>query len=128
MRSSRPSGQALVEFALVTPLLLFIILGGTAVGLLVVNRVELQHAAQEAAVAGAQKNGCTGALGAVPQVLGYEPDDKSCRETGQIVEVTLFQRSQRLAPIPIPDITVTGRAVIREVEPSASPEAELTNP
>lgn len=111
-------GQALVEFALVTPLLLLILLGGVGVGLLVVNRIELLHAAQEAAISGAQQNGCTGALGRVPQILGYEPDKKSCEVQGQVVEVTLTQSTDRLTPIPMPDITVIGRAVLREPEPS----------
>lgn len=114
-------GQVLVEFAIITPILLLLLLGGIAIGLLVLSRIELQHAAQEAAIGGAQKNGCTGALGLVPQVLGHEPDDKSCRETGNVVEVTLFEGGVGFTPFPLPGITVVGRAVLREPVPSASP-------
>lgn len=113
-------GQALVEFAIVTPVMLLIILGGVSVGLLLLNRTELQHAAQEAAVSGAMEGGCAGALGVVPQILGYEPDEKSCDETGQIVEVTLTNEVSRISPLPLPDsITVSARAMLRE---SPAPE------
>ncbi|HXS47577.1 MAG TPA: TadE family protein [Solirubrobacterales bacterium] len=114
-------GQALLELALVTPLILLIMLGGIGVGLLVLTRIELQHAAQEAAIAGASNGGCASALGIVPQVLGYAPDDKECSEAGQLVEVTLSESVAEIAPmIPLPrTITVVGRAVVRE---SPAPE------
>ena len=115
-------GQALVEFAIILPILLMLMLGGAGVGLLILNRMTLQHAAQEAAIAGADQGGCSGALGAVPQVLGYEPDSKACEERGQLVEVTLTQSVARIAPIALPaEVTVVARAIVRP-EPSASPE------
>ena len=103
--------------------MLLIILGGVGVGLLMLSRMELQHAAQEAAVAGAQQGGCSSALGRVPQILGYEPDQKSCETTGQIVEVSLTQAVTSVSPLPLPtSLTVSARATIRESpEPSASP-------
>ena len=117
-------GQALVEFAIITPILLMLILGGAGVGLLLLNRMELQHAAQEAATSGAIAGGCSGALGVVPRILGSEPDDKACEEVGQIVEVTLSRRSATIVPlVPLPEfVTVTARALVRP-EPSASPSA-----
>lgn len=117
-------GQALVEFALITPILLVLMLGGLSVGLLVLDRIVLTHAAQEAAVWGASHAGdCSGALARVPQVLGRQPDSKVCDRFGQVIEVTLSDDRPVLAPlVPLPtSVTVTARAMVREETPSASP-------
>jgi Flp pilus assembly protein TadG len=114
-----PRGQALVEFALILPLLLLLILGGLQVGLALLTRMELVHAATEGAYAGAsepsQPRRCDTALEVLAEVYGRALDDAACvpavgqyLELRASVDVPLF--------IPGPDhwtITVTERAVIR---------------
>ncbi len=114
-------GQALVEFALVLPLILLLIVGMIGTGLLLFDRMVLRSAAYEAAVAGAQQNGdCASALGRVEQLLDRSPSSKTCQRTGPVIEVTLsddFAFSFGIFPAVI---TVTGRAVVRD-DPSVSP-------
>jgi len=119
-------GQALVEFALVLPIILFVIVGGLGLGLILLNRMQLLHAAQEAAVVGATQGGCQSALGVVPRVLGYEPAGKECAEQGQMVEVTLSNPQQTLMPFLPENITVSARAVIREDTPSPTASASAS--
>ncbi len=112
-------GQALVEFAIILPLMLVVILGGIGVGLLLLERMQLQHTANVVATFAATSN-CAGALGRVPQVLGHEPDAKSCDVRGQLVEVTLRDSFRMIVPlVPLPStIVVDARAL---VEPTPSP-------
>ncbi len=113
-------GQALVEFALVTPLFLLLMLGGIGYGLLIMQRMDLLHTAQRAVVY-ASETTCAGALGKVPQLYGSEPDFKDCTVTGQVVEVTLRDGIIFTLPIvPMPSsLTVTARSMVAP-DPSAS--------
>lgn len=116
-------GQALVEFALVTPLFLFIFLGAVAVGMLMLNRLQLQHAANETAVAVAQHpSGCSVASARSAQILGGAPDTVACSSTGQIVTVTLTHEFAAIAPVVPSRVVTTARAIIRhDAEASPSP-------
>lgn len=116
-------GQALVELALVTPLILILILGGAGVGFLLLERMVLTHTAQEVAIWAAQ-NECAGALGRVPQILGHEPDVKTCDVQGQMVEVFLRDAAPIVVPlVPLPtSVEVSARALIRD-SPAPSPSA-----
>jgi hypothetical protein len=109
----------MVEFALILPLLLLLILGGLQVGLALLTRMELVHAASEAAIAGASTPApprrCPTALAVLAEVYGRDPDDARCTpsarrqlEVRAVVNLPLF--------IPGPDhwtIVVTERAAIR---------------
>lgn len=79
-------GQALVEFALVLPLLLFLVLGSMQVGVALMVRAELAHAAREGAIAGASapaKSGrCGIALAGMAKVYGRRIQDTACDLAG----------------------------------------------
>lgn len=106
-RSAR--AQALIEFALILPILLFLVLGTFQVALMAMLREELGHAAREAAI-----GGCVTAEATVQQVLGRMPEQFSC-STAEVVIVELADPAAQVAPF-FGDITVkvTGRAVVRE--------------
>lgn len=112
-------GQALVEFALVLPLLLLFTLGAFQVGVALMVRAELAHAAREGAIAGAnepaQPRRCDTALAVLAEVYGRSPDDARCiPAVGSSIEVHAAIRLPLF--IPGPDawtIAVTERAVIR---------------
>lgn len=111
-------GQALIEFALVAPLLLFLILGGLQLGFLFIGRMQLEHAATEAAIAGAsepsQRHRCDVAKATVPLVLGHKPDSVTCKATGKLVTVGASEHVALVSPLGIGNgIDVTARAVVR---------------
>ncbi len=111
-RSTAPRGQALAEFALVLPLLLALIVGGAGVGILLIHRLELTHAAQEVATEAAIQN-CDEALAKVNALLGYQPDTATCDTRGQLVVVDLAHTFPAIVPF-LPDtIHVTARAILR---------------
>jgi uncharacterized membrane protein len=112
-------GQALVEFALVLPLLLMLSLGGVTVGLLLLDRYELQHAASEGAIEGASTHGpraeCRDATAAAIRVLGRRPDEIGCTARGRLVELHLAERLPLLIPF-VGDswrVSVIARALVR---------------
>lgn len=105
-------GQALVEFALVLPILMFLILGGLGLGLGLIHRSQLQHVAQEVAVSAAT-DGCAIGLARVNQLLDYNVDDKTCDASGQVVSVQLTHAYPVIAPFLPSSISVEARAVIR---------------
>ena len=86
-------GQALVEMALATPILLLLLVGVFAVGAASVQRMQLVHAAIEAADAGArepsQPKRCDTALAALAAVYGRNPQDARCvPSVGNAIEVS----------------------------------------
>jgi Flp pilus assembly protein TadG len=102
-------GQALVEFALILPLLLMLSLGGVSVGLLLLDRYELQHAATEGAIAGADNRGasdsnpsraerCRDAIGTATRILGRRPMEASCTARSRMVELHLAENLPLLIP------------------------------
>lgn len=107
-----PRGQALIEFALVLPLFLFIVVGGLGLGITLVHRMQLQHAAQEVAVEAATVN-CTEALTRADDLLGYQPQTATCNVSGQMVTVNLAHSFPALLPFLPESISVTARAVQR---------------
>jgi Flp pilus assembly protein TadG len=110
-------GQALIEAALVLPILLFILLGGISIGLIVLDKYELQHAATEGAIVGASSPSerCANAKEAAIRVLGRRPSSIGCVARSRIIELTLAENLPIFIPVlenPFP-IRVTGRAAIR---------------
>jgi Flp pilus assembly protein TadG len=86
------SGQAMVEFALILPLLLLLIVGSIWTSLYLQSSSRLQHAAQEGAVAGASAeegtDRCERAIEATEAVLAADVD-RECIVDGELVTVTL---------------------------------------
>lgn len=111
------SGQALVEFALVLPLLLFLILGGMQLGLLLIDRLEVEHAAAEGAVAGAGEASvprrCDVAEATVPRVLGRDPTSVTCTAPGDMLVVSVHDEIPLVVPFGPHSVDVTARAVVR---------------
>lgn len=114
-----PRGQAIVEFALILPLLLLLILGSLQVGVALMVRSELSHAVREAAVAGAtaasQPERCPAALAALVTVFGRDPETAHCTPaTGNAIEVSAAVDLPLFIPGPdVWRISVTERAIIR---------------
>ena len=130
-----PRGQALVEFALVTPLLLLLIVGGMMLGLAMHDRSTLTHAAQEAARAAAEAPSdperCDAARAAIETVSGRSFGSCPDPERFSVSYVEGEPRGVRVTieggtyPVPFMDsVTVAGRAgaLIRSPEPSPSEE------
>jgi Flp pilus assembly protein TadG len=110
-------GQALLEAALVLPILLFVFLGGISIGLIVLDKYELQHAATEGAIVGASSPSerCANAKEAAIRVLGRRPSSISCVARARVIELTVAENLPIFIPVlenPFP-IRVTGRAAIR---------------
>ena len=112
-------GQALVEFALILPLLLFVILGGIQVGLAMTVRYELVVAAAEGADTGAldrtPETRCSTALAATAAVYGHPLASSDCRLPTGLVEVTAAVDLPLVFPLfgASWHISVTQRAEIR---------------
>lgn len=85
-------GQALVEFALILPLLMLLILGGIQVGIGLMTRYELVVAAAEGADTGAldrtPETRCTTALAATTAVYAHPLAALDCSSPSGLVEVT----------------------------------------
>ena len=125
-------GQALVEAALVLPVLLLVIAGGLVLGLATFDRQtrtwQAQEAAYAASMAGAEDSACEAALDAATAVSGrsYTACDGSDGLTFDyappIVRITLAGGTY---PVPFMDtVTVSGEAaaVLRSPEPAPSEE------
>jgi Flp pilus assembly protein TadG len=98
-------GQALVEFAIVAPLLLFILVGGLGLGLALVDRYELQHAVTQGAIAGAAEHNprrqCDEALRVERAILGRRPAGEACRTAARLLVVS----ADDPLPLPIPGLS-----------------------
>ena len=115
-RTSSSSAQALVEFALILPLLLSLLLGSAAVGVTILTSMELHHAAIEAATAGASTSDpdrCSVALSTASTVLGHSPTGSSCSLSATMVEIHLDDAVPWTIP-PLPsNVSTTERSAIR---------------
>jgi hypothetical protein len=122
-----PRGQALVEAAVVMPLLLFVVMAGVALAIILFDRQSVAHAAQEGAIMGAQSSGdrCADALDAYRAVLGRSVASESCSDDNTLVELDLTDQ----VPLPVPfldrgtwPVRVIERGAIRATPaPSPSP-------
>jgi Flp pilus assembly protein TadG len=88
---SRSWGQALVEFAIILPLILLLILGSVQVGEALIVRYDLGHAVIEGADTGAGVRGvpneCKAALAALAEVYGRPTYNATCKSTKGLIEV-----------------------------------------
>jgi Flp pilus assembly protein TadG len=110
-------GQAMVEFMLILPIFLFLILGGLQLGILLAARIQLQHAVQEGAIAGASEASvprrCDVAEATVPRVLGRSPLEVRCTAPGDLLVVTVHDQVPVVVPFASGVVDVTGRALVR---------------
>lgn len=112
-------GQALIEMALVTPILLLMITGVFAIGWLLLDVSQVNHAAQEAAVAGAMNPGdsCGVAIVTANAIYPNPLDSAECDIQGQYITVTISHLLplNRISPIwgDLFNVTATARAVLR---------------
>jgi uncharacterized iron-regulated membrane protein len=107
----------MIEFALVLPIMLVLILGVFQVGLLLLVRTELTHAAQQGALAGAADPAvpqrCDTAIATAEVIYGRAPDDAQCAQPGNVVELRLLDAVPVVSPFGPWTVDVTGRAVTR---------------
>ncbi len=115
----------MVEFALILPIMLGLIMGGMWVALFLLYRTELQHVAQETAIVVASED-CHSATSTAAQVLGHAPQDVECKITGNIARLTLVEPWPQFMPFLPSSIVAQARAVVRPtptVAPSPTPTA-----
>ena len=105
----------MVEFALVLPLLLVLIVGGLHLGLLIVDRQRVIHTAQETAIhAASAPEQCANAEAVARRIYGAELDDVGCIIKGEQIEVSVTHAFAALLPW-LPDrVSATERALVRE--------------
>ena len=94
-----------MEFALILPILLLLVLGSIEVGLAMVTRYELVHAATEGAIAGASTPGdrCADAMAVTAAIYGRQLTDLACEPAGTSLAVT--------AGVDLPLFVPVGRGV-----------------
>jgi hypothetical protein len=108
----------LVEFALILPLMLLLILGVFQIGLGLLTTQRLQHAAQQASTAG----NCAKALEVVEVLYGSIPDSAQCAEPGSVVvEVVLTDAAPLIGPWGEWRINASGRTLLPTPSPVPSP-------
>lgn len=112
--------QVLVEFALILPLQLFIILGGLQLGLALTTEIRLTHAAQAAATNGAAASDrrCERAIEAVVQIYGSRPDEVECTEPDALVEIRVADTPVAVNPFGAWKVSAIGRAIGETPSPS----------
>jgi Flp pilus assembly protein TadG len=120
MRRSE-DGQAIVEMALVTPILLLLIVGVFQVGLALLTSLQLTHAAQQGATAGANDPAvpqrCDTATTTAETVYGGALDDAQCVQPGNVVTLTITDTVPMVSPFGPWTMNVTARAVSPEASP-----------
>lgn len=98
--------QAIVEFALILPLLLLILLGGAQLGLLIVADMRLEHAVMEGTIAGAQEPAvpqrCNVAEATTTQILGRVPAQIQCSQPGNLVTLRVSDDIVMILPFIAP--------------------------
>lgn len=97
------------------PLILLVVVGGLHLGLMVLDRTRVSHAAAETAVnAASDPQGCANADAVARRIYGAALDSVACSSTGQEVQVIITHSFGALLPW-LPDhVTATERAVLRD--------------
>jgi Flp pilus assembly protein TadG len=104
----------LVEFAIILPIVLMLVVGGLHLGLLVLDRTRVTHTAQEAAVGAATNpQGCANVEVVARRIYGSALDAVSCTSNGQEVTVSVTHQFAALLPWLPDQVHATERAVIR---------------
>jgi Flp pilus assembly protein TadG len=115
MRSSDEQGVVMIEFALVTPILLLLIVGVFQVGLALLTSLTLTHAAQQGATAGANEPAvprrCNTAIATAETVYSSDLEDAQCSQPGNVVTLTLTDTVPMVSPFGPWTLDATARAV-----------------
>lgn len=106
------TAQALVEFALILPIMLGLVMATLWLALFLVYRTQLQHVAQETVIAVAFDD-CNAAAAAAAHVLGHAPDDLVCKITGNVAHLTVRESWPQLMPFLPSSLTAEARAIVR---------------
>jgi Flp pilus assembly protein TadG len=107
-------GQALVEMAIITPLLLLFVVGIFQVGVAVLTATRLQHAAQQGVAAGALEavpQRCATAETAAVTVYGAELVDMQCTQPGNVLTLSVSDLVPQVSPFGPWTFSATARAV-----------------
>jgi len=105
-------GQALVEFALVLPIFLVLMVGGLHLGLMLLDRQRVVHTAQQTAIEAAGDS-CGNAEIVAERIYGSALEAVSCTASGQYVTVSVTHSFAALLPW-LPDrVSATEQAVVR---------------
>jgi Flp pilus assembly protein TadG len=108
-------GIVLVEFAMILPILLVMILGLFQTGLGLLTNMQLVHAAQQGATAGANEPAvprrCNMATTTAEMVYAGELDSTECSQPGNVVTLTLSDTVPAVSPFGPWTLDVTARAV-----------------
>jgi Flp pilus assembly protein TadG len=109
------AGQAVVEMALVTPILLLLIVGVFQVGLALLTSLQLTHAATQGATAGANDPAvpqrCDTAIATAETIYAGSIDDAQCSQPGNVVVLTLTDAAPMVSPFGPWTVGATARAV-----------------
>ncbi len=105
-------GQAIVEFALILPIMLGLIMATLWLSLFLVYRTQLQHVAQETVIAVAYED-CNAATSAAAHILGHAPDNLVCKITGNVARVTVRESWPQMMPFLPSVIAAEARAIVR---------------
>lgn len=104
----------MVEFALVLPILLVLVVAGLHLGLLLLDRQRVTHAAAETAInAASDPQGCANAEVVARSIYGAALDSVNCLSSGQEITVSVIHSFAALLPWLPDSVHVTERAVIR---------------
>jgi Flp pilus assembly protein TadG len=123
MRSSASSdhrGQAVVELALVLPLVCMLALGIVQVGLIVIDQLAVHHAAREAARAAAVSATPSASARRAVTRFGMSPSEVVVTATSTAVDVTIRVRSPTDVPFVgmfIPDAVLSSSVVMAREPP-----------
>jgi Flp pilus assembly protein TadG len=109
------NGQAVVEFALILPILLVLILGTIQVGLALTVRMQVVYAAQQGAVTGANDPAvpqrCDTAITTAQTVYIGDLDDAQCTQPGNVVTLVLSDTVPMVSPFGPWVVRVSAKAV-----------------
>ena len=102
-------GAALVEFAILAPLLMLLLVGGVDVGLAVTERFQLTSAAQTCTVVAEDE--CAAHAASLGAVLAcYQASDPHCWDDGLDIDRVTVRLEKAHASIVLPDIDLTATA------------------
>jgi Flp pilus assembly protein TadG len=105
----------MVQFALVTPILLLLIVGVFQVGLALLTSLQMTHAAIQGATAGANEPAvprrCNTAITTAETVYAGELDAAECTQPGNVVTLRLADTVPAVSPFGPWTLDVTAKAV-----------------
>lgn len=102
----------MVEFALILPIMLGLIMATLWLALFLGYRTQLQHVAQETVIAVAYED-CNAATSAAADVLGHAPDELVCKITGDVAHVTVSESWPQMMPFLPSVLAAEARAIVR---------------